>query len=106
MKKHILIFSVFSLLSVALYAQEATPRVNGRQKAQRVRIAEGRADGDLTNREATALNQQQRHIRRTERRAKADGNVTVAERRKIERKQDRANRTIHRAKNNSIQPNN
>lgn len=106
MKKHILIFSALSLLSIALYAQEATPRVNGRQKAQRVRIAEGRADGDLTNAEAVVLNKQQRHIRRTERRAKADGTVTVAEKRRIEKKQDRASRTIHRAKNNSRTPNN
>jgi len=106
MKKHILIFSVLSLLSVALYGQEATPRANTRQKAQRVRIAEGRADGDLTNTEAAALNKQQRHIRRTERRAKSDGTVTVAEKRKLERKQDRANRNIRRAKNNSITPTN
>lgn len=104
MKKHILIFSVLSLLSAALYAQDATPRANVRQKAQRARIAEGRVDGDLTNAEAAALNKQQRHIRRTERRAKSDGTVTVAEKRKIERKQDRANRNIRRAKNNSITP--
>lgn len=82
MKKHILIFSVLSLLSVALYAQDATPRTNVRQKAQRG------------------------HIRRSERRAKADGTVTVAEKRKLERKQDRANRNIRRAKNNSVTPNN
>lgn len=106
MKKHILIFSLLSLLSVALYAQDATPRANVRQKAQRARIAEGRADGDLTNKEAVALNAQQRHIRRSERRAKADGKVTVAEKRKLERKQDRASRNIRRAKNNSVTPNN
>lgn len=106
MKKHILIFSVLSLLSVGLYAQDATPRANVRQKAQRGRIAEGRADGDLTNKEAAALNAQQRHIRRSERRAKADGTVTVAEKRKLERKQDRASRNIRRAKNNPVTPNN
>lgn len=106
MKKHILILSVLSLMSVALYAQDATPRANVRQKTQRVRIAEGRADGDLTNKEAAALNAQQRHIRRSERRAKADGTVTVAEKRKLERKQNRASRNIRRAKNNSITPTN
>jgi hypothetical protein len=106
MKKHILIFSVLSLISAALYAQDATPRANVRQKAQRARIAEGRATGDLTQGEAAALNTQQRHIRRSERRAKSDGTVTVAEKRKLERKQDRANRNIRRAKNNSVTPNN
>jgi hypothetical protein len=106
MKKHILLFSFLTLFGVVVYAQDATPRANVRQKAQRARIAEGRATGDLTNAEAAALNKQQRHIRRTERRAKADGTVTVAEKRKIERKQDRANRNIRRAKNNSVTPNN
>jgi hypothetical protein len=104
MKKHILIFSALCLASTALYAQDATPRANARQKAQRARIAEGRIDGDLTHAEAAALNRQQRHIRRTERRAKADGTVTVAEKRKINRKQNRASRNIRRAKNNSITP--
>jgi len=97
--------SVFIVLVVGItaYAQTETPRANTRQKAQRVRIAKGRQDGELTNKEAAALNKQQRHIRRTERRAKADGEVTGAEKAKIERKQSRANRNIRRAKNNNVE---
>jgi hypothetical protein len=49
------------------------------------------------------LNKQQRHIRRSERRAKADGDVTVREKARLERKQDRASRNVRRAKNNDIE---
>jgi hypothetical protein len=90
------------VLTVSAIAQERTPRVNARQKAQRVRIAEGRQSGEVTKGEAAVLNKQQRHIRRSERRAKADGNVTAAERKRLDRKQDRASRTIRRTKTNNI----
>lgn len=104
--KTLVLTAFFSLfLSISLFAQERTPRVNGRQTAQRVRIAEGRKSGELTNGEAALLNKQQRHIRRSERRAKADGDVTAAERVKLDRKQNRANRNIKRAKNNRIDKN-
>lgn len=96
-------FALF--ITVAAFAQERTPRVNGRQKAQRGRIAEGRQSGEVTKGEAALLNKQQRHIRRTERRAKADGDVTAAERKRLDRKQDRASRNIRRAKNNPIDKN-
>lgn len=105
MKKHTLIFIFFSLITGAVCAQDNTPRADVRQHNQRDRIAEGRSDGDLTHKETTALNHQQRHIRKAERRAKADGDVTAAERRKLERKQDRANRNIRKAKHNNIEAN-
>ena len=91
------------LFSAAGFAQDRTPRADVREGAQRTRIHEGRKDGEVTNREAAALNSQQRHIRRSERRAKADGDVTPAERRRLEKKQDRASRNIRRAKNNDIE---
>ena len=103
MKKTIFIFLLLMVVGLSVWAQEArTPRTDGRQNAQRARIHEGRMDGDLTKRETTLLNKEQRHIRKSERRAKTDGDVTVAERRKLDRKQDRANRHIHRAKNNDV----
>ncbi|MGE0771351.1 MAG: hypothetical protein AB7K37_06555 [Cyclobacteriaceae bacterium] len=99
-----LLLSLFAILLVGAgaYAQDQTRRADVRQKAQRVRIAEGRQDGEINMREGAVLNKQQRHIRRTERRAKADGTVTVREKRRIERKQDRASRNIRRAKHNDI----
>ena len=98
MKKIILVPFIF--LSTIAFSQDRTPRVNTRQVAQHTRIAEGRATGELTRRESVALRSEQRHIRRSERRAKADGDVTVAERRRMDRKQDRASRHIRRAKHN------
>jgi hypothetical protein len=104
--KTLIVAAFFSfLISVSVFAQERTPRVNGRQKAQRARIVEGRQSGEVTNGEAAALNQQQRNIRRSERRAKADGDVTAAERMRLDRKQDRANRNIRRAKTNNLDKN-
>jgi hypothetical protein len=85
MKKTTLIFSLLMFAGLSVWAQQpGTPR----------------ADGDLTKREASLLNKEQRHIRRAEHRAKTDGDVTVGERRRLDRKQDRANRHIHRTKNN------
>lgn len=100
---HILLSTVLFLVTVTAIAQDSTPRADKRQKAQRVRIADGRQDGDITNREAALLNKQQRHIRRSERRAKADGDVTMREKARIERKQDRASRHVRRAKHNEIE---
>lgn len=103
MKKIFVVTYLFMLFSAAVFAQDRTPRADVRQGAQRARIHEGRKDGDVTNREAAALNAQQRHIRRSERRAKADGDVTPSERRRLEKKQDRASRNIRRAKHNDIE---
>ena len=91
------------LFSMIGFAQERTPRANAREGAQRARIHDGRRDGDLTKTEASALNLQQRHIRRSERRIKADGDVTRVERVRLERRQDRASRNIRRAKHNNIE---
>ena len=105
MKKLIVVTSLFVLVNMVAFAQDRTPRANARQGAQRARIHDGRQDGEITNKEAAVLNSQQRHIRRSERRAKADGDVTLAERRRLEKKQDRASRSIRRAKNNDIDKN-
>lgn len=101
MKTAILI-SGFLLISAAGFSQNTnTPVVDTRQATERARIAEGRASGELTNKEARRLNAQQRHIRRTERRAKADGNVTPREKRKLKREQNRASRNIRRQKHDA-----
>ncbi len=68
-------------------------------------LHEGRKEGELTNREASTLNSEQRSVRRLERRVKADGEVTTKEKVRIEKKQDHASRHIRRAKNNTIDNN-
>lgn len=105
MKKVIILIPTLFILVATAFAQERTPRVNTREAAQHTRITQGRASGELTQGETRALRAEQRHIRRSERRAKADGDVTVSERRRLERKQDRANRHIRRAKHNPVDNN-
>ena len=103
MKKIFVVTYLLMLFSAVGFAQDRTQRADVRQGAQRARIHDGRKDGEVTNREASALNSQQRHIRRSERRAKADGDVTPSERRRLEKKQNRASRNIQRAKHNDIE---
>ncbi len=103
MKKIILVLSITMLTCIVAVAQQVTPKADVREVSQRARIHEGRNDGDLTRSEAKALNKQQRHIRRTERRAKSDGTVTSTEKMKLQRKQNRASRNIRRSKNNGAQ---
>jgi hypothetical protein len=110
MKKfdHIILVSTISFLmaiSIESLAQTNTKRTDAREHIQRARIADGRRDGEVTRREGVALNMEQRHVRRAERRAKADGEVTVEEKRRLERKQNRASRHIRRAKHNDIDNN-
>lgn len=101
--KNVFLAAMLLIFSITVKAQTQAPRADARQNVQRARIHEGRKDDDLTRREASLLNKEQRHIRRAERRAKADGEVTAHEKAKVERKQDRASRHIRRAKNNDIE---
>lgn len=100
MKKVILLATFLIALISASYAQN-TPVADQRQASQRARIREGNRSGDLTRKETARLRAEQRHIRRTERRAKSDGTVTRQERAKIQRKQNRASRDIRRQKHDA-----
>ena len=101
MKKVIGIIASFLILGcLSAAAQDGGTRAEVRQDAQRVRIAQGIREGEVTRREAAGLRMEQRHVRRARRRAAADGQVTPMERRKLDRKQRRASRDIHRARHN------
>jgi hypothetical protein len=99
MKNSIGIFAIFLLLMAGKSFAQSTPVADERQQAQQARIREGVVSGDLSRAETARLRAEQRHIRRTERRAKADGKVTARERAKIQQKQNRASRDIRRQKN-------
>ena len=73
-------------------------RVDARQDLQADRIRQGVASGELTRPETARLVEQQRHIRRLERRTEADGQVTAREAARVEAAQDRASRRIYHAK--------
>jgi hypothetical protein len=78
-------------------ASGATPGVDQRQARQAQRIEQGKASGELNQREARRLERQQKGVARAEARAKADGTVTAQERKRLHRMQDGTSQRIHRA---------
>jgi hypothetical protein len=67
-----------------------------RQERQRDRIDEGRAEGDLSRREAARLRDRSRDVAEDRRDARADdGYVDRRERRQLQKEQDRLNRDIY-----------
>jgi len=86
------------LLSAGMaYGQSETPGIDQRQANQEQRIDQGIASGQLTQREAGRLEQQQ-HIDTMENKAKSDGVVTKKERTRIHAAQDKASKKIYRQK--------
>jgi hypothetical protein len=100
MKTLILLISIL-FVGFSSYAQDTTPKVDGRAREQRARIRQGRASGELTHKETARLNSQERRIHRTARRAKADGRVTKGERHRLNHEQNRASRNIRRQKHDA-----
>ena len=97
--KIIVISTFFVLLFSTIACAQSTPLADKREQNQRARIRDGVESGEVTKAEAARLKAEQRHIRRTERRAKSDGQVTPRERAKIQRKQNKASRDIRSQKN-------
>jgi hypothetical protein len=75
--KTIIIIGVLLCFTVFAHAQN-TPVVDARQQAQKTRIRQGASSGEVTRTETKKLRAEQRHIKRTERRAKADGRSHTA----------------------------
>jgi hypothetical protein len=87
------------LLSSAVLAQNATPRIDQREANQAARIDQGVASGQLTTREATRLRAGQTHVQNVEDRAKADGVVTAKERAHLTHAENVQSARIYRQKN-------
>ena len=81
------------------------PRIQEREVRQQERIQQGINSGQLTQGEATRLENQQSRLKATEDRMKADGNLTPAERAKLTRMQNCASRNIYRKKHNAVKAN-
>jgi hypothetical protein len=101
MKKIAALLSFTMFIVICETHAQSTPLVDERQQNQRQRIQQGVASGELTRAEAVDARQNQRSIRRSERRAKADGVVTPAERAKLQHKQNRASRKLRRDKHDA-----
>ena len=99
MKRMLLAVTGMTLLMSGLaFAQAETPHIDKRQANQEQRIDQGIASGQLNEREANRLNNQQEHINKMEAKAKSDGVMTKKERARISAAQDRASRHIVREK--------
>ena len=99
MKKVIWGAAVLSVCATSLVFDQAnTPKIDQRQAKQEQRIDQGMASGQLNEREANRLNNQQEHINKMEDKAKSDGVVTKKERKKLAKSQERASRRIARQK--------
>lgn len=104
MKKVIWGVALLSVCATSLvFAQAETPKIDQRQGNQEKRIDQGIASGQLNEREANRLNNQQEHINKMEDKAKSDGVVTKKERKKLVKSQDRASRRIARQKHDAQQ---
>jgi hypothetical protein len=89
---------VLALGGACALAGTATPGVDKRQANQEQRIDQGVASGELNQREAHRLQQQQAALRKAERKAKADGTVTHAERKRLHRAQNEVSGNIAQQK--------
>ncbi len=98
MKTMLLAVSGILLLTGTAFAEGETPVMDQRQANQEQRIDRGIASGQLNEREANRLNDQQERIDRMEDKAKSDGIMTKKERTRVTAAQDRASRHIAREK--------
>lgn len=77
-------------------------QVNKRQANQNRRIQQGKRSGELVPREVKQLRQQQRQIKKAERRMLSDGCLTRDERNRLLKRLNRASNKIYQLKHNNI----
>ena len=78
-----------------------TPRVDKREANQQQRIEQGKASGQLTDREAARLEKGQVKVDAKEAAAKADGVVTRKERAKLAKAQNKQSKKIYKQKHDA-----
>ena len=109
MKLNTIAATLLMLGSVAAFAQtapapgsapapNAQQRIDQREANQANRIEQGKASGELTNREAARMQKGQERVQKMEDKAKADGTISKKEAAHIEKAQDRQSRHIAREK--------
>lgn len=95
MKNLVLSFAI--LTSVLSFAQQREDR---NLRGERKRVVQGIKSGEITPREAIAIEKQARDVKQAKRAAAADGQITLKERAKIARQDKQLDRTINRKKHN------
>ena len=101
--RQILAATIAALFLAPVFAQTtpATPKLDQRQANQAARIEQGKASGQLTDKEATKLEKGQAKVAKKEEKAKADGVVTKKERAKLQRAENKQSRKINRQKHDA-----
>jgi uncharacterized membrane protein YebE (DUF533 family) len=98
----LLLTAILSLTALSAQAQSTTTnRADKRQDRQEKRIEQGKASGQLNDKEAARLEKGQANVQAKEDAAKADGVVTKKEKAQIEKAQDRQNRRIVKQKHDA-----
>ena len=104
--------SIATLFSAATFAQTAAPtpvptnsearqaRIDARQANQQKRIDQGKASGQLTDKEAGNLQKREDRINKMEANAQKDGKIGPREARRIQRAENKASRKIYNKKHN------
>ena len=105
MKKILAVLLVLVTSANFMFAQSTTPGIDKTQKHQRVKIHQGIKSGEITKREARALNNQQVRIQHEKKLAKSDGVITVKERKHIRHQQRKAGKNIAMLKHNKFNRN-
>ena len=90
--------TTLALAGSLAFVGDAAAGMNGRQRRQQERIAQGVRSGALTPREAARLEAEQRWLGREERRYRADGVLGPRERADLRRDRARVSRDIERQK--------
>ena len=95
------IAALFLTPSIAQTTTPATPKLDQRQANQAARIEQGKASGQLTDKEAAKLEKGQAKVAKKEQKAKADGVVTKKERAKLQHAENKQSRKINRQKHDA-----
>ncbi|MBI3899998.1 MAG: hypothetical protein HY308_17145 [Gammaproteobacteria bacterium] len=97
------IFAITTTTAFPAFANtgDPGPGIDQRQSQQHQRIAQGIRSGELNQREAHRLHQEQSQIRTEERAYRADGRLTVAERRDLQQDLNQSSRRIYRQKHDA-----
>jgi sortase (surface protein transpeptidase) len=92
-----LVFASVSTLSLA-QGNTNTPKIDKREASQQQRIDQGKASGQLNEKEVARLQKRQDKLEANKAAAAADGKVTAQEREKLKRQENRNSREIYREK--------
>ena len=100
MQRTLIALALSAVFSVSAFAQNAASETQ-RDTNQQNRVEQGLKSGQLTTREAGALERDEQRIDRTQARDMKDGTLTTQEKTQIQREQNQASRQVYQDKHNA-----